>query len=136
MYESISIQRFRGLDHVTIDRLAKINILVGKNGTAKSTVREALWLHSNPTQSLVTRVDLFRTFSWDMPGIARTVLPWRHLFYKYEVQEPIAISGQANSRRTGLTLRQATHTALSSFIQHNLPSLHTTFPAFIPPNPI
>ncbi len=136
MYESIFIQRFRGLENVTIDRLAKINILVGKNGTGKSTVLEALWLHSNPTQSLVMRIDQFRTFSWEIPGIGLTLLPWRHLFYKYEVQEPITISGQANSRRWVLTIRQATDTDLSSFIQNNLPALQASFLGAIRTNPI
>ncbi len=46
MYESVSIQRFRGLESVAIDRLAKINLLIGKNGTGKSTILEALWLQS------------------------------------------------------------------------------------------
>jgi energy-coupling factor transporter ATP-binding protein EcfA2 len=125
MYERVSIHRFRGLQNVTLDRLAKINVVVGKNGTGKSTVLEALWLHANPTPSLLTRVDLFRPFSWEMPGIGRVALPWRHLFYQYDVQEPITISGQANGRQWILTVRQATEADVTSFLQKNPSILQT-----------
>jgi len=136
LYENLSIQRFRGLKNLTIDRLAQINLLIGKNGAGKSTVLEALWLHSNPTQSLITRVDLFRTFSWETQGISRAILPWRHLFYGYEVQEPITISGQANSRTWTVRVRQATEADVAAFVQKNLSTLQASFLGSIPTNQI
>ena len=45
---SISIKNFRGLDRFKISRLGRVNLLVGKNNTGKTTVLEALRLASSP----------------------------------------------------------------------------------------
>lgn len=108
MYERISIQGFRGLKELTIDRLAPINILIGKNGSGKSTVLEALWIHANPAELLFSQVDAFRIFEWDAGEPGRLPAPWQHLFYGYELPEPIAIAGRVDNHSWTVKLQQAT----------------------------
>ncbi len=110
MYERISIQNFRGLKELTIERLAPINILIGNNGSGKSTVLEAMWLHADPLESeLVNRVDAFRGLPlWRILEIGRADFPWKHLFYDFETKEPIIFSGKADKRAWTLKLRHIT----------------------------
>jgi energy-coupling factor transporter ATP-binding protein EcfA2 len=106
MYERISIQGFRGLKELTIDHLAPISILIGKNGSGKSTVLEALWVHAVPDAPFFGEVDAFRNFEWDLEAPDRSPAPWQHLFYGYELQEPIVISGKANESSWSMKLQQ------------------------------
>ena len=43
---SIEIENFRAIKHCTLDSLSDINILIGKNGSGKSTILEAIYLAS------------------------------------------------------------------------------------------
>lgn len=121
MYEQISIQGFRGIKELVIDKLAPINILIGNNGSGKSSVLEALWLHSNPNQTLVTLVDNFRGYSWEPVEVGRSTIPWKHLFFGFELQSQISISGQADNQRWSLRLRQTTESDALPPIQINPP---------------
>ena len=42
MFKKITIQNFRGIKDLTIDDFGKINLLVGKNNSCKTSVLEAL----------------------------------------------------------------------------------------------
>jgi energy-coupling factor transporter ATP-binding protein EcfA2 len=112
MYERISIQGFRGVKELTIDHLAPINILIGKNGSGKSTVLEALWVHAVPDAPFFGEVDKFRNFAWDMGAPDAALAPWQHLFYKYE-PDPIVISGRANNQSWTIKLQPPTDDKLS-----------------------
>lgn len=41
-FKNITISNFRGIDHLTMENFARVNILVGQNNCGKSTVLEAL----------------------------------------------------------------------------------------------
>lgn len=107
MYEQISIQGFRGIKELTIDKLAPINILIGNNGSGKSSVLEALWLHTYPIQPRFAAIDDFRGFAWNSGIISGPNVPWQHLFYGYEIEEPIVISGKTSEHSWKIQLRQA-----------------------------
>ena len=49
MYESIRIEGLRALDHVRIEGLRRVNLLVGKNNVGKTTVLEGLLLLGGAT---------------------------------------------------------------------------------------
>jgi ABC-type cobalamin/Fe3+-siderophores transport system ATPase subunit len=125
MYTRLSVQRFRGLRNVAIDHLAPINILIGNNGTGKTTFLEALWLHSSPNGELVARVDAFRAFTWEpsAPGISPTGSPWRYLFYGNSVHERVVLSGQANGHRWTFSLRQVSDKKSAIPIKVNPPTI-------------
>ncbi len=43
---SLEIRNFRGFDHLTIERLGRVNLIVGKNNIGKSSLLEALQLYA------------------------------------------------------------------------------------------
>jgi hypothetical protein len=47
MIRSVTIKGYRGLEHFEMDKLGRINLLVGKNNSGKSSVLEALYLLSS-----------------------------------------------------------------------------------------
>ena len=49
MLHSLSIKNFRGIPSLSLDDLARVNILIGHNGSGKTTVLEAAALAANPT---------------------------------------------------------------------------------------
>jgi predicted ATPase len=44
MYRTLRIRQFRAIEDLTLDRLSRVNILVGSNSTGKTSVLEAVWL--------------------------------------------------------------------------------------------
>ena len=47
MYKKIRVSGFRGADDIVLDRLGRLNILVGRNNTGKSSCLEAVSLMSS-----------------------------------------------------------------------------------------
>ncbi len=47
MLHSLEIQNYRNLKHLTIERLGRVNLLIGKNNTGKTSVLEAIAIHIN-----------------------------------------------------------------------------------------
>lgn len=45
--DSLEIQGFRAFHHLQIERLGRVNLIVGKNNVGKSSLLEALWLYSH-----------------------------------------------------------------------------------------
>jgi hypothetical protein len=45
--KSLEIKRFRAFEHLRIERLGRVNLIVGKNNVGKTSLLEALWLYSN-----------------------------------------------------------------------------------------
>lgn len=43
--DSLEIKNFRAFKHLRIEKLGRVNLIVGKNNVGKSTVLEALWLY-------------------------------------------------------------------------------------------
>ena len=61
MYTSFAIENFRLFDRLTIEPLARVNLIVGKNNAGKTALLEALWLHSGPNNpELGVRLAAFR----------------------------------------------------------------------------
>lgn len=44
VYKSVTIRNFRGFDELTVDGLTRVNLIVGDNGTGKTSLLEALFL--------------------------------------------------------------------------------------------
>lgn len=47
MLRSLEIKNYRNLRHLTIEKLGRVNLLVGKNNTGKTSVLEAVYLWAN-----------------------------------------------------------------------------------------
>lgn len=48
LYASFTIENFRCFEELTIEPLARVNLICGENNTGKTALLEALWLHSGP----------------------------------------------------------------------------------------
>lgn len=92
MYRKFSVKNFRGILSAEISQLSRINLVVGENGSGKSALLEALWLHANPSITTLSQVHSFRQLSWvPVNGVGGPEVPWRHLFH--ELSDPISFSG-------------------------------------------
>ena len=47
MLQSLEIRNYRNLRHLTIEKLGRVNLLVGKNNTGKTSVLEAVGIYVN-----------------------------------------------------------------------------------------
>ncbi|MCB9729285.1 MAG: AAA family ATPase, partial [Deltaproteobacteria bacterium] len=88
MFETVKIDGFRGLEHLTVEGLGRVNLIVGKNGSGKTSLLEALEiLGSNGRPSALTRGPERRrevsTSQVDERG--RDDLDLRHLFHGHEL---------------------------------------------------
>jgi AAA15 family ATPase/GTPase len=55
MLKSLVIKNYRGLEDFQVEKLGRVNLIVGKNNSGKSTVLEALRLSCMPPSRLVSR---------------------------------------------------------------------------------
>jgi AAA15 family ATPase/GTPase len=64
IYKNLSIKFFRGIKALKIENLSRVNLLLGKNNSGKSSILEAIFLLTgqyNP--QLVINIDIFRNLS-------------------------------------------------------------------------
>jgi ABC-type molybdenum transport system ATPase subunit/photorepair protein PhrA len=83
---SLEIHNFRAFHHLKIDRLARVNLIVGKNNIGKTCLLEALALYFHPSPSLLwdileTRKEGRRPTLGREIGIAEQLEAIKHLFY-------------------------------------------------------
>lgn len=92
MYTSFSIKNFRCIEDLTIEPLARVNLIVGKNNMGKTALLEALWLHSGPNlPGLGDRLARFRGIPGQDPGRLM-----HDLFYDFDPNRTIVLSAKGN----------------------------------------
>lgn len=88
MYTSFSIKNFRCIKEMTIESLARVNLIAGMNNMGKTALLEALWLHSGPNiPALGDRLARFRGISGQDPGRLM-----HDLFYDFDPNRTITLS--------------------------------------------
>lgn len=61
MYKTFKVRNFRGLRKLDIDSLERVNLIAGENNVGKTTLLEALFLHTGPNiPGLIVAVNDFR----------------------------------------------------------------------------
>jgi hypothetical protein len=114
MLESLEIHGFRAFDHLRIERLGRVNLIVGKNNVGKTTLLEALWLYAHQGHHQLIRKllyahdEILRETIVDVLGSRRIVVdtesPGLRLAYEalfhgraplMEIGEPIRIGPTA-----------------------------------------
>ena len=80
MYKEIRISGFRGADDVTLDRLGRLNILVGRNNTGKSSCLEAISLMSSG-QHLFRNAFGESTLEQNLGQRVETDEGWKHIIH-------------------------------------------------------
>lgn len=101
MYGRFVIDNFRGIDHIELDRMAPVNLLVGENGSGKTTVLEALWIHATP--SLAGALDAPNRVRVLPPYAAA---PWTWLFPNGQTHCPVKLLGTAGGNTWTFTLEE------------------------------
>src|SRR5580700_3796555 len=49
MFKNISLKNFRGFENLTLDGLQRVNLVVGKNNTGKTSLLEAIAVIAKPS---------------------------------------------------------------------------------------
>lgn len=108
--DSLEIRNFRGFNHLQIERLARVNLIVGKNNVGKSSLLEAIELYAHRGSPILLREQLrARDESRQLPDRSgdaeelRSVL--KYVFYgRSNVIEHQIQIGPVNSQEETLTI--------------------------------
>ncbi len=110
MYTSFSIENFRLFDKLTVEPLARVNLIAGDNNVGNTALLEALWLHSGPNvPELALRISAFRGIPGPNP---RRLL--HDIFYDFDVGRKITLSAKGDWGDAGRTLNITSRFADSS----------------------
>ena len=58
---SLEIRKFRGFQHLQIERLGRVNLIVGKNNVGKSNLLEALQMYAQRASTSTTISEMMET---------------------------------------------------------------------------
>ncbi len=101
MYTSFSIENFRCIKDLTIEPLARVNLIAGKNNMGKTAILEALWMHSGPNApSLGDRLSRIRGIFGQDPGRLM-----HDLFHDFDPEHEIILSAKGEGEVGQGTLR-------------------------------
>ena len=92
MYTSFEIKNFRCFEYLTIEPLARVNLIAGKNNSGKTALLEALYLHTKPNNPrLGLQLAEFRGVSWrDSDWLLHD------LFYNFGPKETIVLKSKGD----------------------------------------
>ena len=101
MFENIQIKNFRGIKNLEIDKLARINLFVGDNNCGKSSLLEALFLLTAPTN---TALDLSINFIREYMRVNKNDIQLLFYGYKFNGNNTINISANMKNFKTNLEI--------------------------------
>src|SRR5436309_5262599 len=92
---SLEIRKFRGLQHLLIERLGRVNLIVGKNNVGKSNLLEALQMYARRASTPTIISEVMET-SQPSKELACVLVPANGLNREQiiELWEGIALRGQ------------------------------------------
>jgi len=85
LMDSFEVENFRSLKHLKLEKLARVNLLVGKNNSGKTSVLEAIYV--------LTRIEVADWFELleSMRGLEESDQDFRSLFYGFNVNNTIKV---------------------------------------------
>lgn len=94
MIESAEIKNFRCFSHAKLNDCKRINILVGSNGSGKTSLLEALFLAASGSVEVALRLRALRGYDAGLAGGVEEIedVLWRDLFHKFKKNVTISVS--------------------------------------------
>lgn len=102
MIRSLEIRNFRCFKHVTLSDLARVNLVVGRNGSGKTALLESVFLTAGGSPEVVLRLRHFRGYPAEMQVKSNEADEiWDNLFYGFDQKVGIRIElrGTENDSR-------------------------------------
>ncbi|MBD2595699.1 AAA family ATPase [Nostoc spongiaeforme FACHB-130] len=89
MLKTIKIENFRGFQSFTLQQLGRVNLLVGKNNSGKTSILEAIQLLCSQHNLEPLRQTMIRRgeYYFDDEGEQNQDLDIRHLFYGHRIEQ-------------------------------------------------
>lgn len=112
MIEAITVERFRGLEHLEVEGLGRVNLILGKNNCGKTALMEALSIARQPAAAarVVGFHQHLRNRSIPVHDFERF---WRPLFWKQDADRGLALRVRvADGPPTSVELRKSQTSSL------------------------
>lgn len=106
MLESLEIHNYRGFKALTVEKLGRINLVVGKNNSGKTSLLEALFLlasHGSPDAGLNANIVRGLNIDTILAETVREVL-WKPMFLSLDIDKTIEIKS-IHTSLGGLSLK-------------------------------
>jgi hypothetical protein len=94
MYRSLALRRFRAIESLEVRDLRRINLIVGRNNSGKTSLLEAVFLlcgATNPVFPMTIAQMRGQRLGGSLPDPI-----WRPLFYRLDPRQSIEVEGQWN----------------------------------------
>ncbi len=103
MIQSLHLDHFRSHQHLELNDLGRVNLLLGKNNSGKTAVLEALLLAALPSQTpqVVRLLGEARTQNSRAANARSVEDAWSGLFFAWDFRRPVRISWSQNGEDLG-----------------------------------
>ncbi len=108
MIEEADIKNFRGYANVKLTACKRINLIVGENGSGKTSLLEALFLGGGGSVEIALRLRTLRGYEGtvSIPQHQIEEALWRDLFHRFDKKTPVSIAIRGSEyRNRALTIR-------------------------------
>jgi len=111
LMDSFEVENFRSLKHLKLEKLARVNLLVGKNNSGKTSVLEALYMMLGVGgTSGITTIEHERRIN---------IADFRQLFYGLDVQHPIVLKAIHREEKETIPIPESLLTTSISAVKGN-----------------
>lgn len=106
MLRSVEVTGFRGLKHLTVEGLGRVNLIVGKNDCGKTTLLEALAIASEPSEAAQIAMAQQARRGLRIPPTDFENY-WRPLFYSSDADRGFEVKGTTEAGVHSVTVQRA-----------------------------
>jgi len=107
MYQSFGIKNFRCFDDFNVDGLNRINLFAGKNDVGKTTLLEALFIHSGAyNANHAITVNMLRGFNQFEIHSTNKETPLNLLFKDFDLEKPIEFKSKSDEQKVRKSIFQ------------------------------
>ena len=103
MYKSFTIKNYRCFDDITVEPLARVNLIAGENNVGKTALLEALFIHYANDPRIAVVVESIRGVGYRRGEFLL------NLFYGFDSEKTIFLSGKdVTDKMLGLEITSET----------------------------